>query len=275
MIANLDASMSVRRRLYIQVAAAALACLAACATESGPPDSATVHALAPTGALRVGLYPGTPTSILGDPGSADIRGVGFELGRALAKRAGVAFEPVVLPNNAAVFGAAKAGSVDMIFTNATPARMKDVDFSPTVLQVEQGYLVPSASAISAFDQVDRPGVRVGVSEGSTSEGALVRELKNATLVRTASLESAIGMLSSGKLDVFATNKAILFEMSDRIPGSRILPGRYGLEGLAIGIPKGRDAAMPFVSRFVADAKADGQVARAAERAGLRGTVLSQ
>jgi polar amino acid transport system substrate-binding protein len=274
MLGALDTSMRVRR-LNTQVAAAALACLAACATESGPPDSATVRALAPTGALRVGLYPGTPTSILGDPASADTRGVGFELGRALAKRAGVAFEPVVLPNNAAVFAAAKAGSVDMIFTNATPARMRDVDFSPTVLQVEQGYLVPPASVIFALDQVDRPGVRVGVSEGSTSEGALARELKNATLVRTASLESASGMLSSGKLDAFATNKAILFEMSDRIPGSRILPGRYGLEGLAIGIPKGRDAAMPFVSRFVADAKADGQVARAAERAGLRGTVLSQ
>lgn len=274
MIAGLDASTSVRR-LYIRVGAAALVCLAACATESGVPDSASIRALAPTGALRVGLYPGTPTSILGDPGSANTRGVGFELGRALAKRAGVAFEPVVLPNNAAVFAAAKAGSVDMIFTNATLARTKDVDFSPAVLQVEQGYLVPSASAISALDQVDRSGVRVGVSEGSTSEGALARELKNATLVRTASLESAIGMLSSGKLDVFATNKAILFEMSDRIPGSRILPGRYGLESLAIGIPKGRDAAMPFVSRFVADAKADGEVARAAERAGLRGTVLSQ
>jgi polar amino acid transport system substrate-binding protein len=263
------------RGLCLRVAVAALACLAGCATQSGAPDSATVRALAPTGSLRVGLYRGTPTSILGDPASANTRGVGFELGRALAKRAGVAFEPVVLPNNAAVFAAAKAGSVDMIFTNATPARMKDVDFSPTVLQVEQGYLVPSASAISELDAVDRPGVRVGVSEGSTSEGALSRELKNATLVRTPSLEAAISMLSSGRLDVFATNKAILFEMSDRIPGSRVLPGRYGLEGLAIGIPKGRDAAMPFVSRFVADAKAAGQVARAAERAGLRGAVLSQ
>jgi polar amino acid transport system substrate-binding protein len=265
----------LRRRSYVHVAVVTLACLAACATQSGAPDPASVQALAPSGKLRVGLYPGTPTSIVGDLTAGSARGVGFDLGQALAKRAGVPFEPVVLSNNAAVFDAAKAGSVDMVFTNATPARMKALDFSPTVLQVEQGYLVPSGSPISALDQVDRTGVRIGVSEGSTSETTLSRELRSATLVRAPSLEAAIGMLSSGKLDAFATNKAILFEMSDRIPGSRVLSGRYGLEGLAIGIPKGRDAAMPLVSRFVADAKADGQVARAAERAGLRGAVLSQ
>lgn len=265
--------MNPRRHLYIHVVA--LAFLASCATEPGAPDPASVRALAPAGKLRVGLYPGTPTSILGDAASADARGVGFELGRALANRAGVPFEPVVLPNNAAVFAAAKTGSVDMVFTNATPARIKELDFSPNVLQVEQGYLVPAASPIADFDAVDRTGVRVGVSEGSTSESALSRVLKNATLVRTSSLEAASGMLAMGKLDVFATNKAILFEMSDRIPGSRVLSGRYGLEGLAIGIPKGRDAAMPLVSRFVAEAKADGRIAKAAERAGLRGAVLSR
>jgi len=82
-----------------------------------------------------------------------------------------------------------------------------------------------------------------VSEGSTSEATLSPELKNATLVRASSLDAAIGMLSTGKLDAFATHKAILFEMSDRIPGSRVLAGRYGLEGFAIGIPKGREPAM--------------------------------
>ena len=94
------------------------------------------------------------------------------------------------------------------------------------------------------------------------------------MVRTRSLASAVEMLSSGKLDAFATNKAILFEMSDQVTGSRILYGRYGLESLAIGIPKGREAAMPFVRRFVSDAQVNGIVAGAVERAGLRGTVLS-
>ena len=267
------ASMTALCRLYVHVTAVTLAFLVACATQSGAPDPASVRALAPTGKLRVGLYPGTPTSIIGDINSGNARGVGLDLGRELAKRAGVPFEPVVFPNNAAVLAAAKSGAVDMVFTNATPARMQDLDFSPTVLEVELGFLVSRSSTIQSIDEIDRRAVRLGVSEGSTSEATMSRELQNATLVKAPSLKAAIAMLETGKLDAFATNKATLFEMSDQLPGSRILAGRWGLEHFAIGLPKGREAAMPLVSRFASDVKADGRVARAVEHAGLRGVVL--
>jgi polar amino acid transport system substrate-binding protein len=255
------------------LAAVSLAILTGCAAVSTAPDPAAKQALAPAGRLRVGLYPGTPTSIIGNPTSKDAKGVGFELDRELAKRAGVPFEPVVFQKNADVLAAGKSRKVDMVFTNATPARMKDMDFSPIVLQVEQGYLVPAGSSLSAIDEVDRRGVRVGVSEGSTSEATLSREFRNATIVRTASLKAAIEMLAAGNLEAFATNKAALFEMSDQLSGSRVLAGRWGLENFAIGIPKGREAAMPLLTRFVSDAKASGLVTRAVERAGLRGVVL--
>jgi len=62
-------------------------------------------------------------------------------------------------------------------------------------------------------------------------------------------------------------------MSAELPGSRVLPGRWGLESFAISIPKGRDAALPFARRFVSDALAEGLVTRAVERAGLRGAVI--
>jgi len=111
-----------------------------------------------------------------------------------------------------------------------------------------------------------------VSEGSTSEATLSRELRAATVVRTPSLKAAVDMLAAGKLDAFATNKATLFEMSDEVPGSRVLAGHWGLESFAIGIPKGREAALPLVADFVRDAKSAGRVAGAIERAGLRGAV---
>jgi polar amino acid transport system substrate-binding protein len=62
-------------------------------------------------------------------------------------------------------------------------------------------------------------------------------------------------------------------MADQLPGSRVLDGRWGLESFAFGIPKGREAALPLVSSFVGEIKANGTVARAVERAGLRGTVV--
>ena len=265
--------MNAIRCTVLHIVVLSLATLPGCASVSAPRSTAATQALAPAGTLRVGLYPGTPTSIIGDLASGKAKGVGFDLGRSLAQRAGVPFEPVVFTKNAEVFAAAKAGSVDMVFTNATPVRRNDLDFSPTVLQVEQGYLVPAGSAIRALDQIDRAGVRVGVSEASTSEATLSRALRNATVVRTSSLRSAIDMLATGKLEAFATNKATLFEMSDDLPASRVLDGRWGLESFAIGIPKGREAALPFVSSFVGEAKASGAVARAVERAGLQGAVV--
>ena|SRR5215207_5947206 len=54
--------------------------------------------LAPSGKLRAALYPGTPTSIL-DAGESDPRGIGYELGRELARRLGVSYEPVVYPKS--------------------------------------------------------------------------------------------------------------------------------------------------------------------------------
>jgi len=80
------------------------------------------------------------------------------------------------------------------------------------------------------------------------------------------------MLRTGHLDAFASNKPTLFEMSDQLAGARVLAGRYGVETFAIGIPKGRDATLPFVDTFACDARARGLVAQAVERAGLRGTI---
>lgn len=76
--------------------------------------------LAPTGTLRAALYPGTPTSVL-VPQASEPRGVGYELGKELARRLGVPYAPVVYPKNADVQEAIKAGAADVAFTNASIA----------------------------------------------------------------------------------------------------------------------------------------------------------
>jgi polar amino acid transport system substrate-binding protein len=47
---------------------------------------------------------------------------------------------------------------------------------------------------------------------------------------------------------------------------------WGLERHAIGVPKGRDAGLPFLRKFAEDVKAEGLVKAAAQRAGLRGAL---
>ena len=284
--------LNLSRRFLL--ASAAATALVGCAAPGVVPE--VRNALAPTGTLRVGVYPGSPTSLVRGPGQAtgpqvnsssrpppegvgssgraaltpEMRGLTVEVGRELARRLGVPAEIVVFERVPQIVDALKEGKADFTISNASPARARDIDFTPPVVQLETGYLVRANSGIAALTDVDRPGVRVGVAQGSTSQGVLTRDLKQATVVAAASVAAATEMLKKGELDAFATNKAILFDMSDRLPGSRVLDGRWGLEQLAVGVPKGREAAAAYLKAFVADPATQALVLRAAQRAGLRG-----
>ena len=245
--------------------------ISACAGIHAPPTPQVRQVLAPTGKLRVGVLPDRPWSMVVDSVSGETKGVGYELGKELASRLGVPFEPVVFSTSGEFVEALKGGKADIILSNATPARARDVDFTQPVLEIEQGYLVHADSPVSASMEVDRPGVRVGVSAGSTSESILSREFKNAKIIRVPALNSAVEMLMARKLDVFASNKVTLFEMSSKLLGSRVLEGKYGVEHMALGFPKGRDQGIAYLRQFAEEAKSAGLVERASERAGLRGS----
>jgi polar amino acid transport system substrate-binding protein len=258
------------QRLRIAPLLAAMLLVPACAlVPASEPSREAVAALAPAGKLRVGVYTGSPTSYVPGTGSTSARGVAYELGAKLAKAANVPFEPIVFPSNDKVLEAFRAGSLDLVLTNASATRAQFIDFTRPVLEVEKGYLVARGSPLNDAAEMDRPGMRIGVSRGSSTETELARIIKNATLMPMASLADASRALSEGRLDAFATNKAILFEMSDGIPGSRVI-GNWGAESIAFGVPKGRPAALAYVERFVEEERRNGGVAAAAQRAGLRG-----
>ncbi len=231
--------------------------------------------LAPKGKLRVGAYLGSPLSMVKDSRTGEIHGLSVDLGKELAKRLGIPFEQINYQRIADVLEGMKAGDVDFTVSNATPARAADVMFSQTLLSLELGYLVPAASPISTTSDVDRPGIRVGVTQGSTSQGTIPKILPNATVVAAQNLKRAIEMFERRELDVFATNKPTLFEMSDQMPGARVLDGRWGMEHIAIATPKGREAALEYLRRFVEEAQTSGLLSQAAERAGLRGILTTQ
>ncbi len=261
--------LNLRRGLLAAPLLAAL--LGACA--SFPPTAPTeVRAvLAPTGTLRVAAYPGSPTSLLRTTGSEEMRGLAVDIGRELARRLGVPVQIVIFPRVAEVVAGLRAGQADVTITNATPARAADVDFSAPLVGLELGYLALPDSKVQALDEVDQPGMRIGVSQGSSSQAALTRLYKHASVVPAPTLQAAAEMLRSGQIDAFATNKGILFELADGLPGARVLPGRWGLESLALAVPKGREAARAWLATFTQDMAEQGHVQRAAQRAGLRGT----
>lgn len=224
--------------------------------------------LAPLGRLRVGVHSGSPLSLTADGRHGLTRG----LGAAFAARLGVPADYVTFQRIAEVLEAMKAGLVDFTISNATPLRAADVDFSQTLLSLELGYLVPATSQLTDAGDIDRPGMRIGVTKGSTSERTLPARFNQARVVAAQSTKDAIDMLIDGELDLYATNKPILFEMSDAMPGARILAGNWGIERIAIAVPKGRERGMQTLRRFVSEVQSSGLLDRLQREAGLRGTV---
>jgi polar amino acid transport system substrate-binding protein len=231
--------------------------------------------LAPTGHLRVGVYSGSPTSMVTDASTGQTHGLTYDLGRELAARLNVPVEYVTFQRIADVLNAMKDARIDFTVTNATPARANDVSFSQPLVLVELGYLVPAKSSITLASEMDRPGIRIGVTKGGTSERVLGAKFASAKIIAAESVKLGAEMLDRGELDVYATNKAILSEMSDRMPGARILDGNWGFEHMAVAIPKGREQGQPFIASFVREVQANGHLAQLQSQAGLRGAVKAE
>lgn len=230
----------------------------------------TKNTLAPTGVLRVGVYLGSPTSLVRVGPSGESLGIALELGKALGRQLGVPVQVVEFSRVAEVIAAIKDERVDMTFTNATDARAKEIDFTAPLVQLELGILVSTNTSIKNFSDVDKQGVRLGVSQGSSSQSVLGQRLKQTTIVPVPSLEVAASKLQNKELDAFATNKGILFELNEKLSGFQVLQDRWGLENLAIAIPKGRQDGLPFLNVFAQKVRENGQLDLMIKRAGLRG-----
>lgn len=235
------------------------------------PTQNEMQALAPTGKLRAALYLGGPANVVIDPKSGEMIGVGYELGKELARRMGVPYEPMIYQTPKLIVEDAASGKWDISFIAQNPDREKILNFTGVYLSVEHGYLVPSGSPIQTMRDMDRPGIRVGVPAGGTVIPPLKRALKDPQIVEV-SIPEAAELVNSGKVDIFAANKANLFAIADKLPGSRVLEGRFSVDKYALSLPKGREAGIAYVSKFIEDAKAEGLVMSATKRAGVRGVV---
>ena len=231
------------------------------------------QALAPTGRLRVALQLANPLNVVQT--ASGEAGVGFDLGGELAQRLGVAFESVFYPSVGALLDTSQSGAWDVAFVGFSAARAQQWDFTALHAQVEFGYLVPPGSAIATMADVDRPGVRVAVQQGSGPDTFFTGTLRNALVVRAASNPAALDVVRSGGAHVMGSIKPVLFELSSDLPGSRVLEGRPGIDPHAMAIPKGRgDLAVTYARQFIENAKAEGRVQAAIDRVRVGGVVVA-
>jgi polar amino acid transport system substrate-binding protein len=224
--------------------------------------------------LRVGINLGNFLLTAKDPASGEPRGIAVDLGRELGRRLGVPVEIVGYPTPGELAEAATYGAWDVGFLGAEPQRAKEIDFTAAYVEIEATYLVPPGSPLQTIAEVDRDGVRIAVPEKSAYELYLSRTLKHAELMRTRGGDAAFKLFVEGKLDALAGLKPRLLKDQGKLPGSRILEGRFTAVQQAIGIPKGRDAGAEYLRAFVEDIKATGLVARTIDQSGVRGLTVA-
>jgi len=230
--------------------------------------------LVQAGKLRVALGLGVPTLAVKDQATGEMRGPAVELGRALAARIGVEFVPVEYPRPGAVMEGLRSSAWDVAFLAIDPSRAAEADFSPPFMEYDLTYLVPAGSAIRKVADADRAGIRIAVERGGAGDIALTRILKQAQLLRVDTVRAGFDLLRAGEIDVRAGVRPGLLEDAARLPGSQVLPDRFGVISLAALVPKGQPGRLAYVGEFIEEAKASGLVKRAIDAAGLRGVQVA-
>ena len=185
----------------------------------------------------------------------------------------VPVELVAYDTVATLLAGLKAGEWEVAFLAVDPART-EVAFSPPYMEVEVTYLVREGSGMRHVSQVDSAGMRISVQSKNAADLFLTRELKHATLVRTANTAAAFDALKGGSADAYAANRQELSSVTDANPGYRIVDGRFSTIQHAAAVPAGRRAAVDYLSAFIEDAKASGFVKNALDRSGIRGVVVA-
>lgn len=230
--------------------------------------------LAPTGKIRVGINYANPVLARKDPKTAELSGMAVDLGRELGRRTDLPVELVPYDSAGKMVNGLKTGDWDMAFLAVDPDREGEMDFTAPYVEIEGTYLAPAGSSIQMIGDVDSDGMRVALSKGAAYELFLSRSLKHATTVKAATPPEALGLLLDGKADVLAGVKQTLIANAEKLPGSRVLDGRFMAIGQAIGISKGRSYGWKYLSEFVTEAKSSGLVARLIQKHGIRGVAIA-
>jgi len=237
-------------------------------------SSAVVAELAPKGKLRAAINFDNPLLASKDPTSGEPGGVSVELARELARRLDLAIEFIPYFAAGKVVEGVKAGVWDICFLAIDPVRAEQILFTPPYVVIEGAYLVTEGSPIRDNAEVDRPGVRLMVSTGSAYDLFLSRTIRDATIVRTAAAKDVVDVFVAEKLDVAAGVRPALEADARRVPGLRLLPGRFMAIHQAMGTPRGRDVAARYLHTFIEEMKATGFVARSLARNRIEGASVA-
>lgn len=225
------------------------------------PSPAAIAALAPTGTLRAAINLSNFLLVTGKGADGNPEGVSPDMARELARRLGVGIELLRYKSPGELADAVESGVWDIGNIGAEPQRAKSIAFTAAYCEIDATYIVPAGSTITTPEEADQPGRRIVTAARSAYGLWLERNIHQAELIQTNGLDDSFDLFVSEKLDALSGLRPRLLTDVERLPGARVLEGRFTAVQQAIGTPKARDdAGFAYLRAFVEDAKASGFVA---------------
>lgn len=219
--------------------------------------------LAPTGTLRASINLGNPVLAQGTPDEPT--GITVDLAREIAARLGVPVEFLCFDAARKSFEAMTSGAADLCFLAIDPARETEVAFTAAYVIIEGVYAVPNDSPLTTVADVDAPGVRIGVKQGSAYDLYLTRTLQHATLVRGTDGTDAF------RADDLEAAAGVRQPITQFVAGNddvRLIEERFMQIQQAVGTTKNRrPETVQFLRDVVEELKTNGFVAASLEKAG--------
>ena len=247
--------------------------LVCCATAILALPLAAQNLLAPTGTLRAAFLGDNPSLGRMDKATGAVTGPVAEMVKELARRMGVPYRLIPVPNARVVAEQVLTGAADFGFMAYNAGRAKEVDFSDAWLLMPNTFLVRADSPIQKVDDADRSGVRIIAAKNDTQEVYLSAHLKNTSVTGIPKIpedDEVKSLLAEKKIDALAANRQRLFEINGNDTRFRIVADDFYVAGQAIAITKGDAKRVESLNKLVADILATDTVKSAIDRAGLRG-----
>lgn len=231
--------------------------------------------LAPKGPVRVAIaHSPAPSALYVVKDGERFKGVTVDLGTAIAAKAGRPVQFVAYASTGEITAAADSDAWDVTFMPHDAARAKLVDFGAAYHLLQSTLLVTERSGAKTLAEADRPDIRVAGVEGTATARAAAAFLKQAKIVHVRGVDDAVALVNAGNAEAIGLSRESLLGLLDKVPGSRVLDGGFLNSVTAVAVPRGRAAALVYVSAVVEEEKAKGNVRRSLDAMGLTTSVVA-
>ncbi len=226
------------------------------------------------GVLRAGINLSNFLLVSAKAENGDPVGVAPDMAAEIARRLGVPLKLVPFKTPGELADAADASAWDIGLIGAEPQRAEKITFSQAYVEIEATYLVPAGSTLKSIADVDKPGVRIAVTGRAAYGLWLERNIKQAELIKSGTLDSAYEQFAAEKLDALAGLRPRLITDVEKLPGARILDGKFMSVQQAIGTGRKNSASAAYLRAFVEEVKASGFVQGLIDKHNVRGLTVA-